>query len=116
MMTRREFLAQTAATSVATSILGVGNLVLGQTSADASNAESKRRAELETFLKIFPPSSPPESGRINAYDKTWEDWVKRTGALPPDFDSMPSIPGLPDPLLLTENGRQIAVTNEALWD
>jgi pimeloyl-ACP methyl ester carboxylesterase len=116
MMTRREFLAQTAATSVATSILGVGNLVLGQTSADASNAESKRRAELETFLKIFPPSSPPESGRINAYDKTWEDWVKRTGELPPDFDAMPSNPFLPDPLLLIENGQQIPVTNAEQWN
>jgi hypothetical protein len=30
-------------------------------------------ADLEAFLKIFPPSRTPATGRINAYDKTWED-------------------------------------------
>lgn len=44
------------------------------------------------------PSRPPHAGRINAIDKTWEDWQRRTGAQPPDFDSLPSRPFLPDPL------------------
>jgi dienelactone hydrolase len=44
------------------------------------------------------PSRPPHAGRINAVDKTWEDWQKRTKAQPPDFASMPSRPFLPDPL------------------
>ena len=66
--------------------------------------------------RFSPLVSPPVSGRINAYDKTWEDWVKRTGELPPDFEAMPSIANLPDPLLLTKDGRQIAVTNEAQWN
>src|ERR1700733_8671259 len=111
-MTRREFLAQVAAASIATSISGTGNLAAAQSSTTALNAELRRRAYLDQFLKIFPPTSPPRSGRMNAYDKNWEDWVKRTGELPPDFASMPSNPYLPDPLLLTENGRPIAVTNE----
>ncbi len=38
------------------------------------------------------------TGRINAQDRTWEDWLQRTGELPPDFDSLPSQPLLPDPL------------------
>ena len=76
----------------------------------------KRRKELEKFLKIFPHSRKPQTGRINAYDQTWEDWVKRTGALPPEFDSMPSNPGLPDPLVLRENGRSIPVTSQVLWE
>ena len=29
----------------------------------------------------------------------WDEWQKRTGERPPDFDAMPSIPYLPDPLM-----------------
>lgn len=119
MTTRREFLAQAAAMSVAAPMWASTNAASAQpaqSSASGLDAESRRRADLDTFLKIFPHSTPPTNGRINAYDKTWEDWVKRTGELPPDFASMPSIPGLPDPLLLTENGEQVAVTNEAQWN
>ena len=57
------------------------------------------------------PSRTPANGRINALDKTWEDWIRRTGAKAPDFDRMPSIPGLPDPLM-TERGP---VRTEADW-
>ncbi len=35
---------------------------------------------------------------MNAYDKSWENWLKRTGELPPDFDALPSTPFLVDPL------------------
>jgi len=35
---------------------------------------------------------------MNAHDKTWEEWQRRTGELPPDFDAMPSEPWLPDAL------------------
>ena len=64
---------------------------------------------------MLQPSRPPANGRINAHDRTWEDWLKRTGELPPDFDAMPSIPDLPDPLLLREDGRTVPVTTPALW-
>jgi dienelactone hydrolase len=93
---------------------GAANLA-GAQAAAATNAEARRRADLETFLKIFPPGGRPPTGRINAYDRTWEDWVKRTGELPPDFAAMPSIADLPDPLVLLENGRKIPVTTPALW-
>jgi pimeloyl-ACP methyl ester carboxylesterase len=115
-ITRREFLTQAATLSVATSMLGTEHIAPAQSFAGAIDVESRRRVDLETFLKIFPPTSTPQTGRINAYDKTWEDWVRRTGELPPDFAVMPSIPYLPDPLIFTENGRQVAVTNEALWN
>ncbi|HWR52978.1 MAG TPA: alpha/beta fold hydrolase [Bryobacteraceae bacterium] len=57
-----------------------------------------RRHDLDNLLKILPPTSSKMSGRINAQDRTWEDWLRRTGELPPDFDLMPSQPMLPDPL------------------
>jgi len=62
-------------------------------------------------LAQLTPSRTPANGRINALDKTWEDWIRRTGAKAPDFDRMPSIPGLPDPLM-TERGP---VRTEADW-
>jgi pimeloyl-ACP methyl ester carboxylesterase len=64
-------------------------------------AQDKRREELDVLLRILPPTATKFTGRINASDKTWEDWVRRTGELPPDFDSMPSVPELPEPHLTT---------------
>ncbi len=42
--------------------------------------------------------------------------MRRTGELPPDFDAMPSIPGLPDPLLLREEGGARPVRTAAEWE
>ncbi|HET8548776.1 MAG TPA: alpha/beta fold hydrolase [Bryobacteraceae bacterium] len=78
-------------------------------------AMGRRRRDLEHLLKTFLPSRTPPTGRINAHDKTWEDWVRRTGALPPDFASMPSVPELPDPLVIHENGRTRPVRTLADW-
>ncbi len=114
--TRRTFFAQSATMAIGASTLGIEGFALSGPSTAPTNGEGKRRKELEEFLKIFPHSRKPPTGRINAYDKTWEDWVKRTGALPPDFDAMPSNPDLPDPLVLRENGRRIPVASRALWD
>src|SRR2546421_4730950 len=46
----------------------------------------KQRADLEQLHRILPKS------------EAWEAWLQRTGELPPDFEAMPSRPGLPDPL------------------
>ncbi|CAN5877080.1 hypothetical protein BH24ACI4_BH24ACI4_21090 [soil metagenome] len=81
-----------------------------------AQAADPRRQKLEELLGILRPSRPPANGRINAVDRTWEDWVRRTGELPPDFDAMPSVPELPDPLLLRENGRTVRVTTPELWE
>lgn len=87
----------------------------GIASAQTGSIE-KRKSDLDHFLKTFLPSRTPPTGRINAQDKIWEDWVRRTGALPPDFDSMPSIAELPDPLLMHENGRTRHVRTRADWE
>jgi len=115
-ITRRTFFVESATMAMGASAMAGGELDGSAASAAPPGDQEKRRKELEEFLGIFPHSRPPRTGRINAYDKTWEDWVKRTGALPPDFDAMPSIPGLPDPLVLRENGHNIPVTSQALWE
>jgi dienelactone hydrolase len=82
----------------------------------AQEGADQRRQDLDLFLRVLPPTRIPETGRLSTHENTWEEWVKRTGELPPDFDALPSIPGLPDPLVLRENGRNIPVTNQALWN
>ena len=95
-ITRRDFIAQAATLAAGSSALA----------ADArpepilvdADAMAKRRETLDALLKILPHRDVEITGRINAYDKSWEDWLKRTGELPPDFDAMPSTPFLTDPL------------------
>jgi dienelactone hydrolase len=91
----------------------VGPVPKGKTP-DAQSTTSRRQT-LDELLRMLQPSRTPATGRINEHDRTWEDWLKRTGELPPDFNAMPSIPDLPDPLVLHEDGRSIPVTTPALW-
>ena len=67
------------------------------------------RGFLSTFLRV------PNGPRVSPLDQNWEAWQARTGELPPDFDAMPSIPELPDPLMLVENGRRTPVTTPEQW-
>jgi dienelactone hydrolase len=84
-------------------------------SADSSATLARRKQYLEEIRRILPHSSSRISGRISTFDKNWEDWVERTGELPPDFESMPSVPGLPDPLLLHEDGKLVSITTPEQW-
>ena len=61
----------------------------------------------------FPGTLPPH---VSPDDCTWTDWLNRTGELPPDFDQMPSLPFLPDPLVLDEGGKNIPVTTMEQWN
>ena len=91
--------------------------VIGITLLAASDAALERRKQyLETLQKILPPTTSSElTGRISAFDKSWEDAIRRTGELPPDFSAMPSIAGLPDPLLLREGTRTLPITTMEQW-
>lgn len=53
--------------------------------------------------------------RISVEDSTWNDWLKRTGELPPDFASMRSTPMLPEPLVQFKDGKEVPITTEAQW-
>jgi dienelactone hydrolase len=76
---------------------------------------SKRKASLETILRLLPPDRS-SNGRVSFLDETFKDWLSRTGELPPDFDQMPSIPLLPDPLVLDEGGKNVPVTTMEQWN
>jgi len=77
-------------------------------------ATAKRRAALEVLLKRLPPNRT-DMGRVSFLDETFDDWLARTGALPPDFDRMPSIPFLPDPLILDEGGANTPIVSREQW-
>ncbi len=74
----------------------------------------KQKKILEKILSLLPPDRT-SNGRVSFLDETFSDWLKRTGELPPDFDIMPSIPFLPDPLVLDEGGKNIPVTTMDQW-
>lgn len=61
---------------------------------------ARRQATLAELRRLLPGSAP------------WEAWLARTGELPPDFDALPGIAELPDPLRL-QDGRP--VTSRRLW-
>lgn len=99
-ITRRTFIAETATIAAGRSALAAKAIANPPQTAAAMEMDStaKRREALEVLLKILPRRRVELTGRINAYDKSWEDWLQRTGELPPDFDAMPSEPFLVDPL------------------
>lgn len=69
---------------------------------------------LRQIQSVLPPERP-HRGRVSPLDATWRDWLARTGELPPNFDDMPSLPFLPDPLVLDEGGQDIPIQTLGQW-
>ncbi len=82
---------------------------------DTTGSIERRQAYLEQILKWI-PDERPGYGRVSYLDSTFGDWLERTGELPPDFSLMPSIPRLPDPLILDEGGQHIPVMTATQWE
>ncbi len=55
-------------------------------SSERIKADQSRREYLDKLLKILPEVP------------SWEKWLETSGELPPDFDALPRINGLPDPM------------------
>jgi len=75
---------------------------------------TKLKAWRDKIVELLPPDRT-RMGRVSFLDETFRDWLDRTGELPPDFDTLPSIPFLPDPLILDEGGKNIPVTSRSQW-
>ena len=83
---------------------------------------ARQKAFLSKIISLLPADRTSRSGevfapggRVSFLDDTFKDWVSRTGELPPDFNSIPSIPFLPDPLVLDEGGKNIPVKSMRQW-
>ena len=75
----------------------------------------KQKALLEKILDLLPPDRI-DMGHVSFLDTTLRHWVERTGEMPPDFDRMPSIPFLPNPLVIDEGGKNTPITTMSQWD
>jgi dienelactone hydrolase len=91
-------------------------LLATASTAHAQAPADPRRADLALLQERLIPSRPPATGRMGHGDTIWDDWVRRTGELPPDFNALPSIPELPDPLQLRSEGRTVPITTPAQWE
>lgn len=79
-----------------------------------SPAERKRQeAYLDQLLDLVKPQAdgPFSDPRVSPTDESWSDWLNRTGELPPDFDRLPAIADLPDPLRREEDGTTTEITD-----
>jgi dienelactone hydrolase len=63
----------------------------------------KLREELKQLLQILPKSEP------------WEKWLAKSGELPPDWDTMPRVPELPDPLLMKKGDTTVRISRKEDW-
>lgn len=80
----------------------------------AQTETAKRKAYLEEIIRLQErPGAYDEF--VSFHDKTWLDWVRRTGELPPDFEALPSIPFLPNPLVINEGSKNVPVKTPAQW-
>src|SRR5690606_36684200 len=78
-------------------------------------AEKRQNGYLEQLLPLL--RAPRNNAHlVTSENKTWFDWQERTGELPPDFQNMPSIPFLPNPLILQEGTAYIPIRSSEQWD
>jgi len=85
-------------------LLIVALLSIPATLKGAGGTIEKRKAFLTQLLAMLPQ------------DPAWNEWLNRTGELPPDFDALPTMMDLPDPLLLEENGKQVRISTKEQWE
>lgn len=90
----------------------IGLLSILQVEAQTEKEIRKNYLDELIMLQEKPPS--PDAF-VSYHDSTWVDWVERTGELPPNYEKLPSIPFLPDPLVMDEGGKDIPVTTMAQW-
>src|SRR5699024_8512083 len=88
---------------------------LNNTQFDPIFDTSKHKALLKDILQLLPEDNTKRS-HISYFDKNFKDWLERTGELPPDFEKMPSIPYLPNSLVIDEGGKNIPVKTKKQWE
>lgn len=108
-------------TSLVIVFLMLTSFGFAQKNSQNQEVSDKQKAALELILKVLPPDQLNENsafddrGRLSFLDRTFTDWLKRTGELPPDFDQMPSLPFLPNPLIIDEGGKNTPVKTPEQW-
>jgi dienelactone hydrolase len=60
----------------------------------------ERKAYWDKFSPLIPPVT------------SWTAWQQKTNALPPDFDALPKVNGLPDPLTFADGKRTVKTADD----
>lgn len=85
----------------------------------ATPAERSRReaylAQLLRDLKLE-ADGPLADPRLSNEYESWREWQADTGELPPDFERMPEIGRLPDPLRREVDGEWTQISTAAAWN
>jgi hypothetical protein len=88
VLNRRHFLKNLTETGLGSAVAGSSGMLL--------SGDEEQTRDLTFLLRVLEPSRPPQTGRINATDRTWEEWQRRTAELPPRFSQLPAQPFLPN--------------------
>ncbi len=111
-----------------TTLVGFGIVCLPSISTHsyAQNPENFNRnnylKELQELNRAHPTASERPRDvyasfvRLSFMDSTWDAWQQRTGELPPDFQQMPDIPFLPDPMIWDEGRQNVSINTPEQWD
>jgi len=95
-------------------------LLISGVSIAQTPGELRKNDYLKELQELNRPHPTPEQRPRNVYasferlsyrDSTWDAWQQRTQELPPNFDQLPDIPFLPNPLVWDEGGQNIPITN-----
>ena len=76
----------------------------------------KQKKFLEQIISWIPKYRYDTGYQVSFLDTTFLDWLERTGELPPDFDNLPSLPFIPNPLVIDEGGQNIPVKTKEQWN
>jgi dienelactone hydrolase len=83
-------------------------VVLGWAIAAPEMTPEQRRQYRDQLMQILPEVPAGRGGQ-----QSFADWIKATDALPPDFDALPKVNGLPDPFTFFDGRRK--VRNQGDW-
>ncbi len=78
-------------------------LLMMSLGAEPAGGADQRAAYLEEIRDMLPRSP------------AWEEWLEKTGELPPDFAAMPSFAPIPDPLTWREDGALKRISGPDEW-
>ncbi len=84
----------------------------------AQKGDEVRQAYLDQLQEVLLPDNYRRASSAlppTPVDSTWTAWQEHTGELPPNFSRMPSLPFLPDPLVIDEGGQNIPVKTLEQW-
>lgn len=97
------------------SVLGLGLGLFHLATPARAMTEQERRDYLQWMLTSLPSTvaPAPAPGAPPAGYETFDQWEKRTGELPPDFDAFPKNNWMPDPLVFLD-GKPVRTTAD--WE